>query len=213
MARSLCRLLDAFPASCQSQEELVTAIGAMSVVGVGLFNSSGGFRRLAREPRRPTEYALSLVCREYADEQLSLAGIARRVGISPSYLSHNLRSATGYTFPSHVNTVRVIAALPLLLDGQQQMKAIAGVVGYGSTGELDRQFKRYYGAAPTLIRELARVIILAGHTLSGIATERDLPGFTPRSRKGPVQRHYTPAPDQAPNSAAGPKRIARRQRT
>ena len=97
--------------------------------------------------------ALSIVATDYTNPALDLAHLARRVGLSRWHLSHLLRSGTGYPLPVHVNGFR-IASAALLLAHDMAVKRVAFDVGYRCTGELDRQFARWWRMSPNEFRRL-----------------------------------------------------------
>ena len=88
----------------------------------------------------------------YSDPALNLAAVARQSGISPWQLSRLMKRHTGHGFTSHVHATRVEAAERLLIETSLSVKEIAATVGYRSTTQMDRQFRRASGAAPSALR-------------------------------------------------------------
>jgi AraC-like DNA-binding protein len=84
---------------------------------------------------------------------LRLDDVARHVGLSPHYLSAQLKRATSLTFRAHLRSMRVAAAAELLESTSLSIKEIAFSVGYGATASLDREFRRARGCSPSHWRE------------------------------------------------------------
>jgi transcriptional regulator GlxA family with amidase domain len=96
--------------------------------------------------------ALLIIRARYVDPTLSLPIVSRQSGISPWQLSRLMTRCMGRGFMSHVHATRVRAAERLLLETPLSVKEIAAAVGYRSTTQLDRQFKRAGGGTPSTLR-------------------------------------------------------------
>lgn len=94
--------------------------------------------------------------RRYADPRLTLTAVARQLAVSPSHLTHILKSATGRTFGAHLHARRIAEARRLLVASTLSVKEIACDVGYGTTSQLDRHFRKIVGCPPTLYRASQR---------------------------------------------------------
>lgn len=89
---------------------------------------------------------------EHYAEGLSLALLAEKFYVSPYYLSHFFKEATGFTFVEYLNSVRVKEAKALLAATSLQANQIAKKVGFGSVTHFGRVFKLITGHAPLFYR-------------------------------------------------------------
>lgn len=106
--------------------------------------------RAVRDPRLLR--ALVIIRTRYCDPTLNLTVVSRQSGISPWQLSRLMTRCTGQGFMLQVHATRVQAAVRLLLESSLSVKEIAAAVGYRSTTQMDRQFKRARGDTPSTLR-------------------------------------------------------------
>ena len=79
---------------------------------------------------------------------LTVAALARRVGVSERHLARLFRSETGTTVADHVEAVRVETARRLLEDGAEGIGAVGRRCGFGTVETFHRAFKRRTGITP-----------------------------------------------------------------
>ena len=87
---------------------------------------------------------------------LSQAQIARTVGLGPSTFSRFFKAATGVTFVSFVNTLRINEACRRLHDFSTPVTEIALMCGYNNMSNFNRQFAALKGINPSLYRQRLR---------------------------------------------------------
>lgn len=88
------------------------------------------------------------------DGGLSATGVARRLGISDSYI-RKLFDSEGTSFSEYVLARRLLRARRMLTDprwGDRTIATIAFETGFGDLSYFNRTFKRRYGATPSDIR-------------------------------------------------------------
>ena len=102
--------------------------------------------------RTSVNNVLCLVREQYFCADLTLGGLAKHLGLSGAYLSRALAAETGHPFRTHLNGIRMLAAVARLSCGLAPLSAIAAQVGYPRTGELDRQFHRWFWLSPRQFR-------------------------------------------------------------
>lgn len=98
---------------------------------------------------RATRYYIE---NNYIDASLDEA--ARRVHITPSYLSKLFKEYTGQNFSDYLSQIRMDEACLLLKNRSYKMYEIAGRVGYDNPKNFSRAFKNRYGITPQEYRNL-----------------------------------------------------------
>ena len=115
----------------------------------------GGGRRRRRTDARVAR-ALAEIDRHFTNPRFGLRAAAGRVALSDCRLTQLLKAATGRTFGAHLHHRRIAEARTLLSDSALSIKEIAGRVGYQSTTQLDRHFKKIAGSLPSAYRAASR---------------------------------------------------------
>jgi AraC-like DNA-binding protein len=80
-----------------------------------------------------------------------LEDAARELGCSPRSLQRRL-DAEGTTFRKQLEDARLSAAIPLLLDSDIKLEAIAAKLGFSSLPAFSRLFRRVTGRSPSAFR-------------------------------------------------------------
>ena len=88
----------------------------------------------------------------YADHDLSIDTIARRVFMSGPYLCHIFKKRTGVTINAHITMVRIERAKELLKNQMFTVATVAGMVGYSSHDYFTKLFRRHVGLTPSEFR-------------------------------------------------------------
>ena len=112
--------------------------------------SDAARRRMVK--RRRGEQLLSLIWLRHRDTVLSLESLASQMGMSEPDLSRTLTTASAYGFATHLSGFRIIDSVVLLSCDQLLVKQVAWECGFGSTGELDRQFNLWLRMTPRTFR-------------------------------------------------------------
>jgi len=101
--------------------------------------------------------AIKLIQLRYWDD-LTLAGLARELGMSKFHLSRRFKEAMGVTFRSYLLRTRLERAKVLLSSTEDSITEVAHTVGFGDLPRFDKLFKRYAGLTPSAYRaqQLAR---------------------------------------------------------
>lgn len=87
------------------------------------------------------------------DTNITLQDIAKKEFLSPHYLSHEIKYATGYSFTDLVNQTRVEESVKLLLDTDFSISEISDEVGFSHVRYLNKNFKIYYDCTPLQFRK------------------------------------------------------------
>lgn len=80
-----------------------------------------------------------------AGEKISLEELAKKEGITPTYLSHFIRDNLPMTFQSYVTSVRFHRALKLLQSTSMSLTDISVVSGFSDVKYLSRLLEKNYG--------------------------------------------------------------------
>ncbi len=104
--------------------------------------------RQHRTDRDRIEKAKSILAAEFI-EPPPLPELARRVGVSTSYLSRIFSRVAGETIAQHVRRLRIQQAAEFLRKGTHNVTEAAFAVGYSSLGHFARNFGEILGCAPS----------------------------------------------------------------
>ena len=142
--------------TCQIFRERLTAPGDSESVRKLLCEMVGVYITLIRQQSRLRNSNLIRSCLEYVDsyysEPLTLAGEARRLSVSPSYLSARFMKETGMTFIEYLTHIRLRYACQLLESLQMPIQQVAEWSGFSSSNYFARVFKAKMGISPTHYR-------------------------------------------------------------
>lgn len=81
-------------------------------------------------------------------KDLSLQSISDQFFISPYYLSHIFKDATGFSFCDYLIQLRILESKKLLSQTEYSMTRIAELVGFDSSTHFGRTFKKLSGMTP-----------------------------------------------------------------
>lgn len=85
---------------------------------------------------------------------LGLVDVARRVGVSPHYLSRVFRRETGETLTRFRNRLRVRRALDRIEGGENNLARLAADLGFSDHAHLTRTVRDEVGHTPSAVRAL-----------------------------------------------------------
>lgn len=95
---------------------------------------------------------ISQECLEYIEahfeENISVADIARELGVSVSYLSRNFKESTGGTVIQTINQKKMERAEEYLLTTDLKIYEIAEMLGFENISYFSRFFKKHKGISP-----------------------------------------------------------------
>ena len=105
-------------------------------------------------PRGPlllTRLRQAMAARLGADRPLSMAALARDLGMGPRTLQRRL-VAEGSTFGDVLDEVRAAVARRLLADPEMALSEVALLLGYADQSAFSRAFRRWTGTTPAAVR-------------------------------------------------------------
>jgi AraC-like DNA-binding protein len=98
--------------------------------------------------------ALKRIHSEYRTS-LDVESLARTAGMSVSVFHQHFKTVTAFSPIQYLKSIRLHKARTLMAKAGFNAKAAADAVGYASTSQFSREFKRFFGASP--VEEAARV--------------------------------------------------------
>ncbi len=100
--------------------------------------------------------ALQCVAQQLSDPKLTVAGVARQVGVHPNYLSHLFAEQTGQRLGRLIALRRVEQAKLLLTTTPMPIKDVARDVGFANPNWFSYVFRALTGLAPSEYRKQHR---------------------------------------------------------
>jgi len=98
--------------------------------------------------RRTEEYL-----QQHFDSDISIEGLAQRVGMGPRNFIRRFKAATGRVPGAYIQTLRVSAAKELLEHGTSSIQTVSSKIGYEDIGFFRNLFKRHTGMTPGEYRD------------------------------------------------------------
>lgn len=92
--------------------------------------------------------------RQNYQKDISLDDLAESVGLHPNYVCSVFKRYVGQSYLAYLHNERLNAAKKLLLDTDYTMEQIANEVGYSSSSQLARIFRKYESISPSDFRNL-----------------------------------------------------------
>jgi transcriptional regulator GlxA family with amidase domain len=109
-------------------------------------------RQSTRHRRRTLfEEALDAISRDFADENLSLAGVAHSIATSRRQLQR-VFAEHGTSFRKELQRARMAHAAELLKRERLPVAAVARAVGYRQAAQFSKAFRRHHGHPPSVLR-------------------------------------------------------------
>ena len=90
---------------------------------------------------------------ENYEKELTLDSVARKIAISPYYLSKLFKDEIGENFIEYLTRLRINQAKKLLEENRFSIKEICMLVGYSDPNYFSRIFKKIEGVTPTEYRD------------------------------------------------------------
>ena len=96
--------------------------------------------------------AMEYVGEHYADQNISIEGVCKNLGVSAAYFSTVFKKETGKTFIGYLTDYRMEQAVELLMTTNDKTYIIAEKVGYSDPNYFSYAFKKKYGMSPSRYR-------------------------------------------------------------
>ncbi len=130
-----------------SHSSWADAVQYLSSVGTMLFD----LQHVEQERRAQTIInAVQRHVQQHLDnpDELSLVRLAELVYFNPSYLSRLFKQETGLNLSDYINSSRMNKAMELLRSPDMKIQEVAEQVGYNSSANFTRSFRRYTQKTP-----------------------------------------------------------------
>ncbi|CAM3688610.1 response regulator [Marinicrinis lubricantis] len=108
-------------------------------------------------------YQVKRYIMEHSHEDISLEAIARRVSLSPFYISKLFKEQLGINYIDFLTECRIEKAKRLMSDPSKSLKEITFEVGYHDPNYFSKVFKKMCAASPTEYRKM----LLGNHSAGG----------------------------------------------
>lgn len=109
----------------------------------------GKFAECSQENRGLAGQLQQYIEENYADPNLTIAGLGTVFDKTPSYLSRLFKQQVGCGLLEYINQYRIIKAKQLLVTENQTLRQIAAAVGFENDKTFTRLFKKYTGTVPS----------------------------------------------------------------
>ncbi|NLV35187.1 MAG: helix-turn-helix domain-containing protein, partial [Clostridiaceae bacterium] len=109
-----------------------------------------------KQQRSILEQAIDFINEQYSDESISLDKVAKKVNISPNYLSAVFSQEVGQTLIEYITSKRIEEAKHLLRQADIRLGEIAFAVGYKDPHYFSFVFKKVTGCTPSEYRKGCR---------------------------------------------------------
>jgi AraC family transcriptional regulator len=117
--------------------------------------SSRCIKQFSDRTPRPLQNAREMIQAHFS-ERLTLAGIARTVGLHPVYLASEFRKQYGCTVGEYVRQLRIEFACQQLSQSRETLANIAAAAGFFDQSHFTRTFKDAMGMTPSECRSAFR---------------------------------------------------------
>jgi AraC-like DNA-binding protein len=104
------------------------------------------------------------------NNNITLQEIAKKEFLSPHYLSHEIKYATGSSFTDLLNLTRVEESVKFLLDSDKSISEISDQVGFSHVRYLNKHFKILYNCTPLQFKRKNKVSVENYEKLKDIIT-------------------------------------------
>ena len=109
---------------------------------------------------RTTNKIIMIVKSGYRQPQ-TLTGIAESMHMSGKYIGRIFLKDTGIKFSEYLMAYRMLEARRLIINTQEKISVIAGMVGYAQLNNFYIHFRSYFGVSPSALRNFETVGELA----------------------------------------------------
>lgn len=125
---------------------------ALAVLRVPLLSGDDHRAATVRAHRRLVEDARAWIGAHHTGTW-RLDDLAEALHVAPAHLHRVFRARTGSTIHEHRDRLRLAGALDDVLEGADDLSAVALDAGYSSHSHFTRRFRRLFGVTPSQVRD------------------------------------------------------------
>lgn len=103
--------------------------------------------------KEKTEHKVLQYCSNHYTEAISVKSVAEALSISESYVSYIFNNVLGYSFPQHINNLRIEQATQLLKTTKKSCTQIALECGFSTLRTFNRVFLQKHNITPLQYRK------------------------------------------------------------
>lgn len=111
------------------------------------------------------EDAIRYIAQNYA-LPITLEEVAKKINLSPTYLSKKFKKVTGTTFKEYVNYIRLKQASQALLTTDNSITEIAVDCGFNSSNYFKDLFRKVNGVSPRTFRKQSKTYLFQQYNLT-----------------------------------------------
>ncbi len=100
--------------------------------------------------------AREIIDENYADKNLSVEGVARRLYLNAGYLRTVFKKEYGVTVSGYLLRIRMEKAREIILSGKFKLSAVSQMVGFADAAYFSKCFKKYYGISPSSFENMQK---------------------------------------------------------
>lgn len=115
--------------------------------------AAGALHRLGMGESKSCALAAVRWLRDNFDKPLSIEQLAEDLSVSPSSLHHQFKALTSTSPLQYQKALRLQEARRLMMSGDFGASDVAFQVGYNSSSQFSREYKRQFGSSPSQERE------------------------------------------------------------
>ncbi len=139
--------------------ELLETLEELSAMVLKTIQQLVGILNPHKVPRRKIQQAIDFIVEHYNSPDLSLAGVAKELFISSTYLSTLFKQELGTNFLDYVHQYRIEKAKAMLQSGDCKIQTVARELGYFDEAHFTRTFKKWAGILPSQYKKEAAHLI------------------------------------------------------
>jgi AraC-like DNA-binding protein/ligand-binding sensor protein len=155
-----------------SDEQFQSATGLLSVFAELLGEYAASNLLSCCPGEQPVVVKAKEFVETHLEERVTMSGMARRLGISPTHFCKTFHAATGMTFTGCVSRMRVEKAKTLLANPFMRVSEVAFACGFQAVPYFNEVFKKHTGQSPTKFRAALAASSRAAKNLKKIPIQR-----------------------------------------
>ncbi|HRF08255.1 MAG TPA: AraC family transcriptional regulator [Xanthobacteraceae bacterium] len=159
LTMSLADLMVTQPEAVAKQEEMIADLMIAVIERFTAWRETASVREMAAE-RGGMDWrirrAIDLL-RKGTGKPIDLDGVAREAGLSRAHFYRLFQQSTNMTPSIYQNMLRMELAVKSVVDSQDKLAMVSGMLGFTAPGHFSRFFHNHAGSTPTEFRAVAKL--------------------------------------------------------